>query len=139
MISREGVLSTFHRPSSRLSLRAANSNRAAWASQGLISCSRVTDDIKFSNLISCRHRRWVQAKQPPASHRRCKASSGYPELFFTRPAVSCLRLGGWTRACLPVCPNPSESRPGSAHSQAKLFISPLLQLQSCKVPSVVLP
>jgi hypothetical protein len=32
-----------------LSLRAAKSNRAAWASQGLISCSRDTDAIHFSN------------------------------------------------------------------------------------------
>jgi hypothetical protein len=30
-------------------LRAAKSNRAAWASQGLISCSRDTDAINLSN------------------------------------------------------------------------------------------
>jgi hypothetical protein len=53
MISRAGVLSTFHKPGSRFSLRAANSNRALCASQGLISWSKVTAgctvDIHFSN------------------------------------------------------------------------------------------
>src|SRR3569833_906672 len=39
MISRVGVLSSFQSPSSRFSLRAAKSNRALCASQGLISWS----------------------------------------------------------------------------------------------------
>ncbi len=53
MISRKGELRTFHKPGSRFSLRAANSNRALCASQGLISWSNVTAggtvDIDFSN------------------------------------------------------------------------------------------
>src|SRR6185503_17178815 len=39
MISRVGVLSSFQSPSSRFSFRAAKSNRALCASQGLISWS----------------------------------------------------------------------------------------------------
>src|SRR5208282_3319391 len=39
MISRLGLRSTFHRPSSRFSLPAARSKRAACACQGLVSCS----------------------------------------------------------------------------------------------------
>ena len=57
MISRDGVRSIFHKPSSRFSLRAAKSNRAAWASQGLISCSRDTDAIHLSNSDCLRFRR----------------------------------------------------------------------------------
>ena len=41
IISREGELRTFQILGSRLSLRAAKSNRALCASQGLISCSRL--------------------------------------------------------------------------------------------------
>src|SRR5664280_2580253 len=56
MISRAGVLSSFHKPSSKLSLRAAKSNRALCASQGLISWSKVSTgllvDISFSNSYS---------------------------------------------------------------------------------------
>src|ERR1035438_9459768 len=56
MISRAGVLSSFHKPSSKLSLRAAKSNRALCASQGLISWSKVSTgllvDISFSNSDS---------------------------------------------------------------------------------------
>src|ERR1019366_4114037 len=51
-----GVLSNFHKPSSKLSLRAAKSNRALCASQGLISWSKVSTglpvDISFSNSDS---------------------------------------------------------------------------------------
>ena len=50
-----GKRRTFHRPSSRLSLRAAKSKRALCASQGLISCSNeiagLPDDINISVLI----------------------------------------------------------------------------------------
>ena len=56
--SREGMRSIFHSPSSRFSLRAAKSKRAAWASQGLISCSRDTDAINLSNSV-CRTANFV--------------------------------------------------------------------------------
>src|SRR5580698_3211966 len=52
MISREGELRTFQRPGSRFSLRAAKSNRALWASQGLISCSSVM--VAISNFLQFR-------------------------------------------------------------------------------------
>src|ERR1700744_73690 len=42
MSSRAGYRRTVQSPSSRFSFCAAKSNRAAWASQGLISCSRVS-------------------------------------------------------------------------------------------------
>src|SRR5882757_2027128 len=45
MISRAGTLRTFQMPGSRLSFFAAKSKRAAWAAQGLISCSRVSVEV----------------------------------------------------------------------------------------------
>src|SRR5579862_1692289 len=52
MISRAGVLSSFQRPSSRLSLRAAKSNRALCASHGLISWSKVTAGLTVGIPLS---------------------------------------------------------------------------------------
>src|ERR1700746_2288516 len=51
MSSRAGYRRTFQSPSSRFSFCAAKSNRAAWASQGLISCSRVSVCIAMSPVF----------------------------------------------------------------------------------------
>src|SRR5271165_1040725 len=45
IISRLGLRSTFHSPSSRFSFFAARSKRAACACQGLVSCSRSTSVV----------------------------------------------------------------------------------------------
>src|SRR5580692_2281394 len=50
--SRVGYRSTFHIPSSRLSLCAARSNRAVCASVGLSSCSSETDFVAVVMTIS---------------------------------------------------------------------------------------
>src|SRR6266446_5825583 len=52
MISRLGLRRTFQRPSSRLSLWAARSKRAACASHGFVSCSRSTVFIRFSAIMA---------------------------------------------------------------------------------------
>src|ERR1700731_4245632 len=49
--SRAGYRKTFQSPSSRFSFCAAKSNRAAWASQGLISCSRVSVCIAMFSSV----------------------------------------------------------------------------------------
>src|SRR5580704_8500399 len=49
MISRLGLRSTRHNPSSRFNLRAARSKRAACACHGLVSCSRSIVFINSPN------------------------------------------------------------------------------------------
>src|ERR1035438_4205039 len=70
MTSRVGVRSSFHKPSSRLSLRAAKSNRAFCASQGLISWSNVilgvTPAIDLSHSRNDRIVRTTAQKGPYA-------------------------------------------------------------------------
>src|SRR5208282_3272663 len=56
MISRDGERSTFHKPSSRFSLRAAKSKRAFCASQGLISWSNVTPVFPVAISLSISRR-----------------------------------------------------------------------------------
>jgi hypothetical protein len=52
IISRLGLRSTFHRPSSRFSFCAARSKRAACACQGLVSCSRSNAVVIKSPYIA---------------------------------------------------------------------------------------
>src|ERR1700761_2870225 len=110
MISRAGVLSNFQRPSSRLSLRAAKSNRALWASQGLISWSRVTvcaaSAILFSNSFVNTERTTGEG------HRSFDAFGRHPDRYNYLPIHT---LG--PRKQLKIQPavvigsNPCESRP----------------------------
>ena len=121
MISRDGVLSILHRFSSRFSLRAANSNRALWASQGLISWSKVIVGvaiaIPFSISIACR---LTEEHGEPLTHKSQKRQV-FLRLcgeFQAGRALNCPRPAGSACGAFHASPNPSESRPANRPRQA---------------------
>src|SRR5580658_3913024 len=125
MISREGVLSTFHNPSSRFSLRAANSNRALCASQGLISWSNVITGAAIAIHISISNacRRTVdKPNRPLISITNDKTSS-----VFTENSNAALRVQSPAPAVRPA--------DRSAQAQTPVSLGPPIQpRQACALP-----
>src|SRR4249919_1477550 len=97
IISRAGVLSSFQRPSSKFNLRAAKSNRALCASQGLISWSNVivgaAGAILISNSLYLPRKDWKSLRLQLIDAAGFSRLSGYSALGLWRNGRSPRRLG----------------------------------------------
>ena len=133
MISRDGERSTFHRPSSRFSLRAAKSKRAFCASQGLISWSNVTLVVPVAISLS------PSPAASPALDFRSRKQAPFLQLMVGGRSVGCFaavrpfciraeRFGQSSRS-----PNLSESR------LRRVCVKPLRTQTPNLVPSAGVP
>src|SRR5512133_32888 len=108
VISRLDWLRIFQRPSSRLSLWAANSNRAACASQGLVSCE-ITVVMPSPNFVQHHLAGPVERNTCAARYRSVESWMECRTLFAC--TVSCVSVAERTRwaAAGEVCtPNLAE-------------------------------